>query len=63
MLIHFDSPAGAVPPTLQGWQTLAQEIVLVDRDNFTANASSQFLDSAGSVYRTGCATAVGRRIG
>jgi hypothetical protein len=62
MLIHFDSPAGSPPPGfLAGWQTIGQVITLTDRDNFTAMASTQFFDSAGQMYRSGCSMAVGRR--
>jgi hypothetical protein len=63
MIIHFETPANPpAPATLPGWQTLSQDITLVDRDNFTAVASTQFLDSAGHAYRSGCSTAVGHRI-
>jgi hypothetical protein len=63
MLIHFETPANPpAPATLQGWQTLSQDITLLDGDNFTAVASTQFLDLAGHQYRSGCSTAVGRRI-
>jgi hypothetical protein len=63
MLIHFDTPANPpAPATLQGWQTLSQEIRLGDADNFTAVASTGFFNMAGQLYRSGCSTAIGRRI-
>jgi len=62
-LIFFDTAAHlpVTPGFLEGAQTVSQRIDLVDANAFNAVASSQFFDTAARSYRSGCATAVGRR--
>ena len=62
--IFFTSPAD--PPLSPGFeagaQTLSQTITLKDdSDQFTSEATTEFMDVEAKVYRTACATAVGRR--
>ena len=72
-LILFDSPpnlpgTGTFDPTQPispgfsaGWQTISQRVRLTGADSFESSGTTEFFDSNGQSYRTGCATAVGQR--
>ena len=58
-LINFASPGP--PPVEAGWQTVTHTVHLIDRDNLESSGTNAFYRSDGSVYRTGCSTAIGMR--
>lgn len=58
-LINFAS-AGP-PPVEAGWQTVTHTVHLIDRDNLESSGTNAFYRADGSLYRTGCSTAVGKR--
>ena len=58
----FD-PAKPVSPGFQaGWVTVSHMVELVDADSLTSAGTNAFYKSDGSVYRTGCSTAIGVRV-
>jgi hypothetical protein len=63
-LINFDTPPGppGPPGLLAGWRTVTTTIELTDRDHYDAVGSVSFYDSNGQLYRTGCSSAVARRV-
>jgi hypothetical protein len=60
-LILFDTPAN--PPFSPGFFAGRQEVMctidLVDASHFASTGSNAFYKSDGTLYRTGCSTAVG----
>jgi hypothetical protein len=61
-LILFDTPAGPLGPGFfAGWQEVTHTIDVVDASHFTSAGTNEFYRSDGTVYRTGCSTAVGQR--
>jgi hypothetical protein len=62
-LILFDTPANppVSPGFFTGWATVTHTIELTDADHFTSAGTNAFYKFDGTVYRTGCSTAVGRR--
>jgi len=61
-LILFDTPAGPVSPGFfAGWQEVTHTIELIDASHFTSAGTNEFHRADGTVYRTGCSTAVGLR--
>jgi hypothetical protein len=72
-LIRFDSPPNLPgTPTFDpskpispgfsaGWQTISQRVRLTGPDSFESSGTTEFFDSNGQSYRTGCSTAVGQR--
>jgi len=44
-----------------GWQTVEQSVVLLDRDTLSSAGTNAFYRTNGTVYRSGCSTATGRR--
>jgi hypothetical protein len=64
--LFFTTPATTTPPNPgfeAGSQVLAQTIEFKDddSDHWTSSATTQFFDTTGKVYRSGCATAVAQR--
>ena len=63
LLLFTSAPNFPLTPGFQaGAQTLDQAITVTDADHFTSNAVTEFYDVGGVKYRTGCATALGRRL-
>ena len=62
-LINFDTPANppASPGFFAGWATVTHTAELVDPDHLTSAGTNAFYKSDGTLYRTGCSTAVGTR--
>ena len=58
-LILFDTPANL--PIFAGWQEVTHTIELLDNQHFSSAGTNKFYRSDGTVYRTGCSTAVGQR--
>jgi len=58
----FD-PTKPVSPGFQaGWVTVTHTVGLSDADSLTSAGTNAFYRSDGTVYRTGCSTAIGVRI-
>jgi hypothetical protein len=61
-LIRFETaPQPPVPGFLAGWEVIEQVITMTHEDEFSAEGTSQFFDTRGELYRSGCSTTVGRR--
>jgi hypothetical protein len=61
-IFYTTAPAPPVSPGFTaGTQTITQTITLLNRDEWTANATIQFADATGTVYRNGCAVATAVR--
>ena len=72
-LFAFDTPANlpgtpsfnpalpVSPGFLSGWQTVTHRISLDDPSHITSTGTNEFYKGDGTLYRTGCSTAVGRR--
>ena len=62
-LIRFDTPPN--PPTSPGFvaglQTVTHTVELVDSHNLFSRGTNEFFDANGTLYRSGCSTAIGRR--
>jgi hypothetical protein len=57
----FDPTRPVSPGFSAGYQTITHTVQLIDADNFESAGTSEFVDSLGQSYRSGCSTAVGRR--
>lgn len=44
-----------------GWQTVEQTVEMIDRDTLASTGTNRFFRADGTVYRSGCSTATGRR--
>ncbi len=55
-------PSATSPGFEEGTQTITQSIEFTTPDQWTADASIQFADTSGAIYRQGCATAFGQRL-
>lgn len=44
-----------------GWQTVTQSVELLDRDTLSSSGTNAFYRADGTLYRSGCSTATGRR--
>lgn len=61
-IFYTTTPAPPVSPGFTaGTQTITQDITLLNRHEWTASATIQFADTAGAVYRNGCAVATAMR--
>ena len=62
-LINFDTPANppVSPGFFAGWATVTHTVEQIDQDHLTSAGTNAFYKSDGSLYRTGCSTAVGER--
>jgi hypothetical protein len=57
----FDPTRPVSPGFSSGWQTISHRIRLTGPDRFKSSGITEFFDSNGQSYRTGCSTAVGER--
>ena len=62
-LIRFETPPNlpTSPGFFAGWQTVTHTVELEDSQNFSSRGTNEFFDTNGTLYRSGCSTAVGRR--
>ena len=72
-LLNFDTPANlpgtpTFDPTIPvspgffaGWQTVTHTLELADANHATSEGTNAFYKTDGTVYRTGCSTAVAER--
>jgi hypothetical protein len=62
-LIAFDTPPNppVSPGFFAGWQEVTHTIELADASHLASAGTNEFYKSDGTLYRTGCSTAVGRR--
>ncbi|BCS35620.1 hypothetical protein TBR22_A48540 [Luteitalea sp. TBR-22] len=44
-----------------GWQVVTQSVELIDRDTLASSGRNAFYRTDGTLYRTGCSTATGKR--
>lgn len=57
----FDPSKPISPGFSAGWQTISHRVRLTGPDSFESSGTTEFFDSNGQSYRTGCSTAVGQR--
>jgi len=61
-LLRFETPPQPpAPGFLAGWQVIDHVVTLVDSRRLTSEGTTQFFDTTGQLYRSGCSTAVGER--
>lgn len=62
-LIVFDTPPNppVSPGFFAGWQEVTHTIELIDTSHFTSAGTNAFYTSDGTLYRSGCSTAVAQR--
>ena len=58
-LINFSAAGGAFPQA--GWQVVEHVVELSDRDTFSSKGTNAFYRTDGTLQRSGCSTATGRR--
>lgn len=59
----FDPSKPVSPGFSAGWMTVEHTVRLADKAHLSSSGTNAFYDLDGQVYRTGCSTAVGERIG
>jgi hypothetical protein len=57
----FDPASPITPGFFAGWQTLSHTARLTDDDRLVSEGTNTFYKADGTVYRTGCSSAVGQR--
>jgi hypothetical protein len=57
----FDPNAAVSPGFSTGWQTVTHTLTLSDADHYTSVGTTAFYTADGTLYRTGCSTAIGQR--
>ncbi len=57
----FDPTKPISPGFFAGWQTVTHTAELIDANHLTSEGTTAFYKTDGTVYRTGCSTAVGER--
>ena len=57
----FDPAKPVSPGFFAGWQTVTHTVELHDADHVSSEGTNAFYRTDGTVYRTGCSTAVGER--
>ena len=57
----FDPAKPVSPGFFAGWQTVTHTAELIDADHLTSEGTTAFYKTDGTVYRTGCSTAVAER--
>lgn len=57
----FDPTLPVTPGFFAGWATVAHTAKLTDADHLTSAGTNAFYKFDGTVYRTGCSTALGQR--
>jgi hypothetical protein len=62
-LINFDTPPAppVSPGFFAGWSTVTHTVEQIDRDHIASTGTNDFYKSDGTLYRSGCSTAVGER--
>lgn len=61
-LLRFETPPQPpAPGFLAGWQVVDHLVTLDNHRRLTSEGTTQFFDTAGQLYRSGCSTAVGQR--
>ncbi len=62
-LINFDTPPAppVSPGFFAGWATVTHTVERIDRDHITSSGTNDFYKADGTLYRSGCSTAVGER--
>lgn len=58
----FDPSRPVSPGFSAGWATVDHTVTMTDKDHLESSGTNAFYDIDGRVYRTGCSSAVGRRI-
>jgi hypothetical protein len=58
----FDPAKPVSPGFFAGWVTVTHTVELSDPDSLTSAGTNAFYRSDGTVYRTGCSTAIGVRV-
>lgn len=58
----FDPSRPVSPGFSAGWSTVDHTLTMTDKDHLESSGTNAFYDVAGSIYRTGCSSAVGARI-
>lgn len=57
----FDPASPITPGFFAGWQTLTHTARMTDDDHTVSEGTNTFYKADGTVYRTGCSSAVGQR--
>jgi hypothetical protein len=57
----FDPTKPVSPGFFAGWQTVTHTAELIDANHLTSEGTTAFYKTDGTVYRTGCSTAVAER--
>jgi hypothetical protein len=57
----FDPSRPVSPGFFAGWATVTHTVTLAGDGDFTSAGTNQFYKTDGSVYRSGCSTAIGQR--
>jgi hypothetical protein len=57
----FNPSLPVSPGFFAGWQTVTHTVELVDANHITSSGTNAFYKADGTVYRTGCSTAVATR--
>jgi hypothetical protein len=62
-LINFDTPPNlpVSPGFFAGWSTVSHTLELTDDDHATSSGTNEFYKADGTLYRSGCSTAVAVR--
>jgi hypothetical protein len=58
----FDPTKPVTPGFQAGWLTVTHTVTLEDADSLSSAGTNAFYKSDGTVYRTGCSTAIGVRV-
>jgi len=58
---EYDPHLPVAPGLFSGWQTIIHTIKLDDADHYTSAGTTAFYKADGTLYRTGCSTAIGQR--
>ena len=59
----FDPSKPISPGFTAGWQTISHRVRVTGEDTFESSGTTEFFNSSGQSYRTGCSSAVGQRFG
>ena len=57
----FDPASPVTPGFFAGWQTLSHTARMIDEDHSESEGTNAFYKTDGTLYRTGCSSAVGQR--
>ncbi|MEO5820092.1 MAG: hypothetical protein ABIT71_06265, partial [Vicinamibacteraceae bacterium] len=57
----FDPTKAITPGFFTGWSVVSHTVQLVDADHEMSAGTNQLYKADGTLYRTGCSTAVGQR--